>query len=54
MRRVLSLLPFLVLIACQKDFDERYAETEKQLKAEAEQLDKDMAEESKKEPSETK
>jgi hypothetical protein len=54
MRRILSLLPFLLLIACQKDFDERYAETEKQLKAEAGQLDKDMAKEAKKEPSEAK
>jgi hypothetical protein len=49
--RVLAL--FLMLAACgEKDFDEQYAETEKQLKADAARLDRQMAEEAKKEPGE--
>lgn len=42
---------FLLLVSgCQKDFDDRYAETEKQLKADAGRLDREMAAEAKKEP----
>ena len=48
----LLLLPALLLTSCQQDFDEQYAETEKKLKADAERLDKQMAEEAKKEPGE--
>jgi hypothetical protein len=50
--RFLALL--LMLAACgEKDFDEQYAETEKQLKADAARLDREMAAEAKKEPGET-
>lgn len=52
MRRLLLVLA-LLLAGCQKDFDEQYAETEKRLKADAERLDKQMAEEAKKEPGDT-
>jgi hypothetical protein len=51
MRAALSAA-LLLLAGCQKDFDEQYAETEKQLKAEAKRLDKEMAEEADKEPGE--
>lgn len=50
--RYLALL--LMLVACgEKDFDEQYADTEKQLKADAARLDREMAAEAKKEPGET-
>ncbi len=52
MRRGLFL--FLLLAGCrEKDFDQQYADTEKQLKTEAAKLDTDMAKEAKKEPNET-
>ena len=48
------VLLFLMLAACgEKDFDQQYAETEKQLKRDADRLDRQMAEEVKKEPGET-
>ena len=48
------VLLFLMLTACgEKDFDQQYAETEKQLKADAARLDRELAEEAKKEPGET-
>ncbi len=50
--RVLALLSMLLLAACERDFDTQYAETEKQLKADAERLDREMAAEAKKEPGE--
>jgi hypothetical protein len=52
--RLALLLPFLLLGGCQKDFNDQYAETEKQLKADAERLDKEMAKEATKEPGEAK
>ncbi|MEP7349890.1 MAG: hypothetical protein ABI668_08075 [Sphingorhabdus sp.] len=52
--RCFALLLVLFLAACEKDFDTQYAETEKQLKADAARLDREMAEEAKKEPGETK
>jgi hypothetical protein len=52
------LIPLLILMpllaGCQKDFDTEYAETEKRLKADAKRLDKQMAKEAAKEPSEAK
>ena len=47
-------LIFLLLLAgCgEKDFDQQYAETEKQLKADAAEIDAEMAKEAKKEPGE--
>ena len=48
------LLLFLMLASCgEKDFDQQYSETEKQLKRDAARLDRQMAEEAKKEPGET-
>ena len=48
------VLLFLTLAACgEKDFDQQYAETEKQLARDAARLDRQMAEEAKKEPGET-
>ena len=51
--RLLALLPLLLLSACEQKFDDQYAETEKQLKADAARLDREMADEAKKEPGET-
>lgn len=44
MRRAVLLLGLLLLSACnrEKDFDKQYAETEKQLQAEAKRLDTDL------------
>lgn len=44
MRCAVLLLGLLALSACnrEKDFDKQYAETEKQLQAEAKRLDKDL------------
>jgi hypothetical protein len=51
MRR--GLFMFLLLSGCgEKDFDQQYADTEKQLKADAAKIDADMAKEAKKEPGE--
>lgn len=52
--RFLAALMLVLLAGCSKDFDQQYAETEKQLKADAARLDKEMAEEAKKEPGESK
>jgi outer membrane murein-binding lipoprotein Lpp len=49
MRRALAL-SLLLLAGCQPSFDDKFAETEAQLKADAERLDKDMAAEAAKEP----
>lgn len=49
MRIVLYALVLISLSACQKDFDDQYAATEKRLKARAEKLDKDMSKEAAKE-----
>ena len=47
------LIALMLLAACgEQDFDEQYAETEKQLKADADRLDRDMAAEANKEPGE--
>lgn len=46
------LMAMLLLGGCQKSFDERFADTEKQLKADAERLDREMAAEARKEPGE--
>ena len=52
--RYMSALILLALSSCgDKDFDQQYAETEKQLKAEAARLDREMAVEANKEPGET-
>lgn len=51
MRLVLMLL-MPALGACAPSFDEKYAETERQLKADAERLDREMAAEAAKEPGE--
>ena len=37
--RLLALLPLLLLAACEQKFDDQYAETEKQLKADAARLE---------------
>jgi hypothetical protein len=51
MRRILFV--FLLLAGCgERDFDQQYADTEKQLKAEAAKIDADMAKEAKREPGE--
>ena len=48
------VLLFLMLASCgERDFDQQYAETEKQLESDAARLDRQMAEEAKKEPGET-
>ncbi len=43
-RAAILLLALLTLSACnrEQDFDKQYAETEKQLQAEAKRLDKDL------------
>ena len=52
--RYVSVLILLALSSCgEKDFDQQYVETEKQLKAEAARLDREMAAEANKEPGET-
>lgn len=52
--RYVSVLILLALSSCgDKAFDQQYAETEKQLKAEAARLDREMAAEANKEPGET-
>ena len=49
--RVLLLLSLLALLGgCQQSFDDQYNDTEQQLKADAERLDKDMAKAATKEP----
>lgn len=49
--RVMSQLLLLVLLGgCEQSFDDRYKDTEQQLKADAEKLDKDMADATAKEP----
>ena len=50
--RAISLLLLPALAACAPSFDEQYADTEKQLKADAERLDREMAAEAAKEPGE--
>ena len=51
--RLLGFLLLMLLTACEQKFDDQYAETEKQLKADAARLDREMAEEALKEPGET-
>lgn len=50
--RLLLLLLMPALAACAPSFDQDYADTEKQLKADAERLDREMAAEATKEPGE--
>jgi hypothetical protein len=53
--RYAATLILLVLSACgEKDFDQQYAETEKQLKADAARIDREMAAQAKQEPGEAK
>lgn len=47
-----SLLLLLLLAACQRDFDDQYAETESRIKAAEARLDNDLAKEAAKEPGE--
>jgi len=49
MRIFLPMAALITLSGCQKDFDDQYAETEQKLKAQAEQLDNEMAKEAAKE-----
>ena len=51
MRAAASL--FLLLAACQQDFDDRYADTEAKIKAAEAKLDAEMAREAAREPGET-
>ncbi len=53
MRIFLAMAALITLSGCQKDFDDQYAETEQKLKAQAEQLDKEMAKEAAKESNRT-
>jgi protein involved in sex pheromone biosynthesis len=48
--RVAAIYLSLLLSACAPSFDDKYAETEKQLKADADRLDQEMAAEEAKEP----
>lgn len=41
--RPYMLLAALALAGCQQGFDEKYAETERQLKADAQRIDAEMA-----------
>jgi hypothetical protein len=50
MRALFLLLLLTLLGGCQQSFDDRYKDTEQQLKADAERLDKDMAKAATKEP----
>jgi hypothetical protein len=50
MRVTFSLVLLALLGGCQQSFDDRYKDTEQQLKADAEKLDKDMATAAAKEP----
>lgn len=50
--RFAGVLLLLLLAGCQKDFDDRYAETEKKVKAAEAKLDAEMAKEAAKEPGE--
>ncbi len=52
MRVLLLLLSIAVLGGCQKDFDARYEETERRVKAAEAKLDAEMAKEAKREPGE--
>ncbi|MGB5075872.1 MAG: hypothetical protein WBO17_00120 [Sphingorhabdus sp.] len=50
-----GILLILMLAACgEKDFDQHYAETERQLRAQEAKIDADMALEAQKEPGEKK
>jgi hypothetical protein len=46
-----GLIPLLFLLGgCQKDFDDRYADTEQQIKEAEARLDAEMAKDAKREP----
>jgi hypothetical protein len=47
-----AALLLLILAGCQKDFDDRYADTEAKIKAAEAKLDMEMAKEAEKEPGE--
>jgi hypothetical protein len=47
-----ALIILLVLAGCQKDFEERYAETEARVKAAEARLDAEMAKDAKAKPQE--
>jgi hypothetical protein len=48
-----ALVFLLLLGACQKDFDDQYAETEKKVKAAEARLDAEMVSEAAREPGDT-
>jgi len=50
MRRLAGLVTLILLAGCQQSFDEKYADTEKQLKVDAQRLDEAMAKEAAREP----
>jgi hypothetical protein len=52
MRPVIVTLLLLMLAGCQQDFDSRYQETERRVKAMEAKLDAQMAKDAKREPGE--
>lgn len=50
MRGAVFFACFVLLTACQKDFDAQYAETERKVKATEAKIDAEMAKEAKREP----
>lgn len=52
MRPVIATLLFIIVGGCQQDFDTRYKETERRVKAVEAKLDAQMAKDAKREPGE--
>jgi len=52
MRPAIATLLLLMLAGCQQDFDSRYQETERRVKAMEAKLDAQMAKDAKREPGE--
>lgn len=52
MRPAIATLLLLMLAGCQQDFDSRYKETERRVKAMEAKLDAQMAKDAKREPGE--
>ena len=50
MRGAVFFACFVLLTACQKDFDAQYAETERKVKVTEAKIDAEMAKEAKREP----